>query len=113
MLFNDPVSKTKQIIEAVEGLDRKQMNQMISLERNTQTIQIKYLKRNKRVKYNDEVTYKDINRTETIERVLPRQPIGTRKEAKKEVKELPSMKTSDIEKEKLEYLLDQNVLNKF
>ena len=113
MVSNDPVSETKQIIEEVEGLDRKQMNQMISLKRNTQTIQIKYLKRNKRVKYNDEVTYKDINRTETIERVLPRQPIGTRKETKKEVKELPTMKTPDIEKEKLEYLLDQNVLNKF
>ncbi|EDR28929.1 hypothetical protein, conserved [Entamoeba dispar SAW760] len=79
----DPVYQS--IIE-----EKDKQEKVIKQEKNIKTIEIQYLRRNKRITYTGEVSYTnwEVENTEIKEIILPKEPIGTRKETKNEVKEI-------------------------
>ncbi|EDR28672.1 hypothetical protein, conserved [Entamoeba dispar SAW760] len=97
----DPVYQN--IIEEKDKQER-----VIKQEMNIQTIEIQYLRRNKRITYTGEVSYTnwEVENTEIKEVILPKQPIGTIKETTNEVKEIGRTKNyEDVKTKRRRYII--------
>ncbi|BFU21035.1 AIG1 family/50S ribosome-binding GTPase, putative [Entamoeba histolytica] len=85
----EEVQKSDPVYQSISE-EKEVQERVFKQEKNIQTIEITYLKRDKRVTYTGDVSYTNwvVEKTENKQVVLPKKPIGTRKETKTEMQEI-------------------------